>query len=179
MKKVIDLHQIGEKIEFFDTRETTLGKRSEGKVTLQAGKIGPPKHIHPNCEEGFEVLNGTMTLIINGQEKTLKKGEVAIVKRGEVHTFKNGSNSEPVEARFWYEPALHLEWMLQTMGENAMQNGGDWKKVSLLPSMYAMYKLRHEHRMGGIPFWVQDIIFGIGAALAKLTGSYKLFKMPE
>lgn len=179
MKEVIDLCKIGEKIEFFDTREITHGKRSEGKVTLQAGKNGPPLHIHPNCEEGFEILSGALTVIINGKEKTLQKGEVAIVKRGEAHTFKNASNSESVEAKFWYEPALRLEWMLQTFGEDAMKNGGDWKKVSLLPSMYVMYKLRNEHRLGGMPFWLQNILFGIGAALAKLTGSHKKFKLPE
>lgn len=178
MKKIIDLHQIGEKIEFNDTRERTQGKRSEGIVTLRAGKSGPPAHIHPSCEEGFEVLNGSLTLIVNGKERTLQKGESVIVQRGEKHTFKNSSQTEPVEAKFWYEPALRLEWMLQTMGEDAMKKGGDWKKVSPLPAMYIMYKLRNEHRLAGMPFWLQNILFGMGAGLAKLTGAHKKINLP-
>lgn len=178
MKKVIDLYKIGEKIEFYDMRETTNGRRSEGKVTLQAGKKGPPSHCHPSCEEGFEVLSGTLILILNGKEITLQKGDVIVVKRGELHTFKNASTTNIVEARFWYEPALRLEWMLQTLGEDAMENGGDWKNASLLSSMFIMFKLREEHRMGAIPIWLQDIIFGIGAAVAVLAGSHKKLDLP-
>ncbi len=44
MKKPIDLHKIGEKLEFNQLREQTFGQRSEGVLTLSAGKKGPPAH---------------------------------------------------------------------------------------------------------------------------------------
>jgi hypothetical protein len=69
--------------------------------------------------------------------------------------------------------------MLQTMGEDAMANGGDWKNVSLLPAMYIMWKARKEYRIAGMPFWLQDIIFGIGAAVARLTGIHKKVNLPK
>lgn len=155
MKKVIDLHKIGERIEFNDSRELTNGKRSEGKLTLQAGKKGPPTHIHPSCEEGFEVIRGQLIVVIDGIETTLHEGESVTIKRGQPHTFKNASDTKIVEAKFWFEPALHLEWMLQTIGEDAMKNGGDWKNASLLSTFYIMYHIRDEHRIAGIPLWIQ------------------------
>jgi mannose-6-phosphate isomerase-like protein (cupin superfamily) len=179
MKKPIDLYKIGEKIEFNDARERTNGQRSEAKLTIQPGKSGPPAHIHTKQIEGFEVTSGSMVIIINGKESVLKQGEQAIVKAGELHTFKNGSKTEVLEAKFWYEPALNIEWSLQVMGEDAMERGGDWNNVSLLPAMYVMYKLRNEYRLGGMPYWLQDVIFGIAAFFAKITGADKKFPLPD
>jgi len=44
--------------------------------------------------------------------------------------------------------------------------------------MYIFFKMRREYRLAGIPFWLQDAIFGIGAAIARLTGSAKKVQMP-
>ena len=62
-KPIIDLHRIGEKLEFNDARERTRGLRSEGIVTLAPGRNGPGTHIHLGQVEGFEVLSGTMVLM--------------------------------------------------------------------------------------------------------------------
>jgi len=179
MKTPIDLYKIGEKLAFNDDRELTHGNRSEAIVTLTAGKNGPPTHIHTKQTEGFEVISGSMYVSINGKEILLKKGEAAIVNAGEAHTFRNGSEKEILVAKAWFEPALHIEWLLQTMGEDAMANGGDWKNVSLLPAMYAMYRMRKEYRIASIPFWVQDILFGMGAFIAFITGTYKKYNLPD
>jgi len=40
-KRAIDLHAIGEKIEFSDARERTRGRRSDGIITLGPGRDGP------------------------------------------------------------------------------------------------------------------------------------------
>ena len=104
MKPVIDLHKIGEKLEFNDSREQTNGQRSEGILTLGAGKDGPGAHIHTRQLEGFEVISGMMIAKVNGKETAVKPGETIIVQAGESHTFKNGSSSEPLVARFGTNP---------------------------------------------------------------------------
>ncbi len=179
MKQAIDLHKIGEKLEFNDARERSNGQRSEAILTLGAGKAGPPPHIHTQQAEGFEIISGLMVAVVNGKEIVANAGDTIIVQAGEPHTFKNGNSTEPLVAKFWYEPALNTEWMLQTMGEDAMKNGGDWAKVSLLPTMHIMYKMRHEYRIAGMPTWLQDVLFGMGAAIAKLTGSAQKVQLPE
>jgi hypothetical protein len=52
-KRAIDLHAIGEKLEFNDARERTGGRRSEGILTLGPGNKGPMAHIHTRQVEGF------------------------------------------------------------------------------------------------------------------------------
>ena len=178
MKQAIDLHKIGEKLEFNDARERTNGQRSEGIMTLSPGKKGPGAHQHTLQTEGFEVISGQMVALVNGKEIVAHAGETIIVQPGESHSFVNGSANEPLVAKFWYEPALNTEWMLQTIGEDAMKNGGDWEKMSLLPAMYIFYKMRREYRFAGMPFWLQDAILGIGAGIAKMTGAAKKIKFP-
>ncbi len=178
-KPVIDLWKIGEKLEFNDTRERTSGQRSEGIMTFGPGRKGPGAHAHTKQLEGFEVISGLMVAVVNGKEVMARAGDTIIVQANEDHSFINGSTTEPLVAKFWYEPALNTEWMLHTLGQDAMKNGGDWEKVSLLPAMYVMYKMRHEYRLSGIPVWLQNIVFGIGAAIAKWTGAAKKIQLPE
>jgi hypothetical protein len=40
-------------------------------------------------------------------------------------------------------------------------------------------KLRKEYRFAGMPYWLQDVIFGIGAGIAKMTGAAKKVSLPE
>ncbi len=116
---------------------------------------------------------------LQGKEVVIKTGEKVIVKPGESHTFKNASKSEKLVAKFWYEPALNMEWMLQTFGEAAMKHGGSWANVSVLMMMYVMYKARKEYRIAGIPFWLQDVLLGFFAWLAEITGEAKKINLPD
>jgi mannose-6-phosphate isomerase-like protein (cupin superfamily) len=177
-KPIIDLHRIGEKLEFTDARERTGGQRSEGIVTLAPGRHGPGAHMHLGQVEGFEVLSGTMVVTAGGRTVTLRAGESLVVRAGEAHTFKNGDQDTPVVAKFWYEPALNTEWMLQTMGEWAVARGGDWDKVPLLPATYLFFLMRKEYRFAGMPFWVQDVLLGLFAGIAVLTGQARGLKLP-
>ena len=172
-KRAINLHAIGEKLKFSDARERTRGRRSDGIITLGPGRDGPSAHIHTQQVEGFEVPSGTMVVVAGGRPVTLRTGESFLVAHGEAHTCRNGDKTTPVVAKFWFEPALNLEWMLQSMGEWAMDRGGDWKKVPLLPAAYILFLLRREYRLAGIPFWVQDLLFGVLGGVAHITGQAK------
>ena len=169
-KPAVDLRADGEHIQFNDARERTGGLRSEGVVTLAPGGPGPGTHIHTRQNEGFEVVSGTMLVTLHGEEATLEPGDSVVVQAGEVHTFRNGSDTSELVVRFWYEPALRLEWMLQTMGEMAMERGGAWKNVPLLEGGHILFAMRSEYRFAGWPFWLQDVVFGLLAGLAVLTG---------
>lgn len=179
MKRTIDLHAIGERIQFNDARERTNGKRSEATLSLGPGNKGPGAHIHIGQDEGFRVVSGKLVVTIGKKEVILGPGESTLIRSGEVHNFRNASATDRVEAEFWYEPALHVEWMLQSMGESAMEKGGDWKKVPVLSALHLLWKLRKEYRLGGMPYWLQDVIFGLSAGIARLTGTHKRWRLPE
>lgn len=178
MKGPIDLQAIGERIHFNDARERTRGQRSEAALSLGPGYKGPGPHIHIGQDEGFKVLTGKLIVTIRKREATLGPGESAVIHSGEAHNFRNASSTERVEAEFWYEPALNIEWMLQSMGDTAMERGGDWNKVPVFSAMYLLWKMRREYRLGGMPFWLQDLIFGAGASIARLTGAHKKRPLP-
>ena len=74
-KRAIDLHALGERLEFNDAREQSRGQRSEGIVTLGPWRDGPGAHIHTRQVEGFEVLSGTMVIAAGGRSVTLRAGE--------------------------------------------------------------------------------------------------------
>lgn len=177
-KPIIDLHRIGEKLEFTDARERTGGARSEGVVTLGPGRNGPGAHIHLGQVEGFAVLSGTMVLIAGGRTVTLRAGESFEVRSGETHTFSNGDQGTAVVARFWYEPALNTEWMLQTLGGWAVARGGDWDRMPLLPASYVFFLMRKEYRFAGMPFWLQDVVLGLLAGIAAITGQARGLRLP-
>ncbi len=179
MKTPIDLYKLGEYLHFNDARETTNGKRSEGILTVAAGKSGPPAHRHLLQDEGFEIVSGEMIVEVESKQIILKAGQRIVVKPGESHTFKNGSTTEKLVANFWFEPALNMEWMLQTFGEEAMKRGGSWANVPILQMLYCMHKMRKEYRIAGMPFWLQDVLLGFFAWLAEITGEAKKINLPD
>jgi hypothetical protein len=113
-----------------------------------------------------------------GRTVTLRAGESLEVRSGEAHTFSNGDQSTALVARFWYEPALNTEWMLQTLGGWAVARGGDWKHMPLLPAAYVFFLLRKEYRFAGMPFWLQDVMLGLLAGIAAITGQARGLRLP-
>ena len=64
--------------------------------TLPSHGRRPPAHRHTNCSEAYFVLDGQVTVEIEGDEHLLGPREFALVPRGTAHTF---GNSGAVEAR--------------------------------------------------------------------------------
>ena len=47
--------------------------------TLPVGSVAPPPHVYPTPEESFEVIEGALDLMVDGQWRTLHIGESASV----------------------------------------------------------------------------------------------------
>jgi quercetin dioxygenase-like cupin family protein len=50
---------------------------------------GPPPHLHRDHDEYFFVLEGTISLVVDGKESIAAPGTLAFVPRGTTHSFKN------------------------------------------------------------------------------------------
>lgn len=170
--ETIHLEKQGETLSF-PTPENEITGYLEIDLMMAPGKSGPTPHIHTLSDEGFEVISGTLVLTIDGKESVLNAGEKGIVKAGQVHTFKNGSESEPLIVKGFIEPALNFKWLISEMAKSANERGGSWDDVSLIQAGYMLFLLRKEYRLGGIPFFIQDILFGILAMIAKFSGKTK------
>jgi quercetin dioxygenase-like cupin family protein len=166
------------KSRFTNARELTNGQKSEGFLSLEPFEKGPPEHIHTKQKEYFEVISGELTVQIEGKNIKLKAGEKTEILNGQRHTYFNESD-KMVEAKFGYEPALHIQWMLDTLESNDAKNGGNWNKIPLFETSYVLFHLRKEYRLAALPFWVQDIIFGTLSKLYQVFGISKKIILPE
>jgi quercetin dioxygenase-like cupin family protein len=71
----------------------------------QAGTY-PPPHFHPNQDERFEVLEGTIRAIVDGTERDYAAGEAFEVPRGAVHQMTSADG--PARMKWEARPALRL-----------------------------------------------------------------------
>jgi hypothetical protein len=64
--------------------------------------------VHPTPAESFEVIEGALDLVVDGEWRTLTVGESASVPPGALHTFKNRSG-KTVRVRNVHRPAVRFE----------------------------------------------------------------------
>jgi mannose-6-phosphate isomerase-like protein (cupin superfamily) len=62
--------------------------------TLPAGGRRPPTHRHAGCSEAYFVLEGTVAVVVDGDELLLGPEDFVLVPRGVAHTFGNGGGDE-------------------------------------------------------------------------------------
>lgn len=167
--KIYTLEKQGETL-IFHNPETGSGGRLNFEMMLAPGAIGPEPHIHTRQDEGFIITSGTLVVTIDGATHTLNANDEVVVKAGQTHSFRNGSETDPVTVKGYAEPALGLYWLLSEAAKLAIERGGSWKDLPLPEASWLLYNLRDEYRVAGIPFFLQNILFGSLAAVARITG---------
>ena len=88
-------------------------ERSEGR---------PPPHLHPEQDEHFEVLEGRLHTLVDGDERVLEAGETLDVPRGATHQM--WSPDGEVRARWETAPAGRTgEWFRHL---DRIRRDSDW-----------------------------------------------------
>jgi hypothetical protein len=83
------------------------------------GLASSTPHIHPRLTEKYEVLAGSLDVLIGSEWRTLTAGEAASVPPGTVHTFRVGA--DPVRVRNVHRPALDFEPYIKRLCSAANQ----------------------------------------------------------
>jgi mannose-6-phosphate isomerase-like protein (cupin superfamily) len=84
--------------------------------TVPVGGRRPPAHRHTNCSEAYFVLDGRVSVTVEGQEQLLEPEDFVLVPRGASHTFGNGGDTQArllvlhAPAMDAYFAALHDLW---------------------------------------------------------------------
>ena len=81
-----------------DTEESLLFE-----ATWQPGSNVPPPHLHPTQAEDFEILEGELQAIVEGEERTLRTGDTLHLPAATVHQMWNGSEA-PARATWRVTP---------------------------------------------------------------------------
>ena len=160
----------GERIHFLRTAADTDGELLEFELELSADGHVPGAHVHPEQEERFHVLEGTMKFRLGMRTIVAGAGESVVVPAGRVHKFANGGDT-PVRARVEVVPALDMEQLLETTVELAHE-GRVTRKGMPKPLHLALFVRRFEREVRAPfpPAWVVRATMAPLAALARRRG---------
>jgi mannose-6-phosphate isomerase-like protein (cupin superfamily) len=124
----LDFHPgMGMLWEITRSTEDSSGELFESTNWLDPQMPGPPVHVHPNSEESFEVIQGSLDISKDGAWSTVRAGETATVRAGVPHSLRNASD-EPVKMVTRIQPAGRSEAFFRDM-HRLIQEG----KIRRLP----------------------------------------------
>ncbi|MEM7414619.1 MAG: cupin domain-containing protein [Gemmatimonadota bacterium] len=109
------IHGAGDDYRYLATGEQTGGSYFALEATVPPG-AGPPPHVQTREEEGFYVIEGTVTFWPDGEEIVAGPGTFLHVPRGVVHHFRNDGDV-PARMLIWFAPA-GIEEMFSAMAAN-------------------------------------------------------------
>jgi quercetin dioxygenase-like cupin family protein len=168
--QIIENPVSGERIRFLATARDTAGERLEFELELSPDGHVPGAHVHPEQEERFHVLDGTMEFRLGLRTVVAEAGDTVIVPAGKVHRFANGGDGP---ARAWVEvvPALDMERLLETTIELAHE-GNVTRKGMPKPLHLALFvqRFRREVRAPFPPAWIVRVLMAPLAALGRRRG---------
>src|ERR671917_491117 len=161
----------GERITFRQTSASTAGELLSIELELPAGRRVPGgQHIHPNQEERFEVVEGTMRFKMGRKRIVAGPGDVVAVPAGQKHDFANVGDEDAL-VRVEVRPALKMEQLFETAVGLAEQGrtmlGGIPKPLDL-----ALFTQEFEDEVQGAfpPRWLQRSVLAPLAWLASRRG---------
>jgi Cupin domain len=93
----------GFKLLLVQTGDETDGELLEMEASYTGEAPMPPEHLHPKQTERFEVLEGSMRTIIDGEERTYGVGKRFEVPAGTPHQM---AAEEPTRMKWEVRPAL-------------------------------------------------------------------------
>jgi quercetin dioxygenase-like cupin family protein len=116
----------GERIVFRKTASDTDGELLAFELFLDPDGQVPGAHVHPEQEERFEVVEGTMKFRRGLKTVVARPGDVVVVPPGTVHRFEN-AGEETAHVLVEVRPALRMERLLETTTALAREGRTDRK----------------------------------------------------
>jgi mannose-6-phosphate isomerase-like protein (cupin superfamily) len=160
----------GERITFRKTAADTAGELLSFDLELSPDGHVPGKHVHPEQEERFEVVSGTMRFKLGRKTVVAEAGDVVTVPAGVAHKFANGGDETAI-VRVEVRPALRMENLLETAVALA-EEGRTTSKGMPKPLDLALFVGEFEREVVGAfpPAWVQRATLAPLAWLARKRG---------
>ena len=142
----------GNYLRFIRTAAETDGELLEMESTYREGAGLPAAHFHPAQDESFEVLEGTVTTIIDGVETSHAAGETFQVPAGAVHQMVGEAGSPPQLAG----PPCAQDGRVLRRPLHGQRGSAAWRGVRprVIP--------RRAHGRGPVPLTLRDRRSGAG-----------------
>lgn len=75
----------GERVIWRKVADDTQGQVLQGDLFARPGAEVAAAHVHPNQEERFQVISGTLKLRVDGEERLLVPGDLAVIPLSLIH----------------------------------------------------------------------------------------------
>jgi quercetin dioxygenase-like cupin family protein len=144
----------------------TGGDYVEMEFVLPADCTAPPPHTHPKQVEEYEVIEGGLDVLLDGEWSTLGPGESVSVPIGVLHTFRN-SSGEVVRLLNWHRPAMDFEEFIERMSTALRDAGVKSKRDPRVPMVLSSLMLAYPDTLA-LPRRRERIPMKIAAGLGKL-----------
>lgn len=190
--KLISHPGTGQSIRFIQTREDTGGGLLEMESCFAPHSIEPIAHYHPVQEELFTVLEGELSVRIDGTIHRFAAGERLKIAPGTVHSMWN-EGSVPTRVNWKVTPALQTEYLLETAMGLAMEvrrrravagvpsstvtlllaqksQNSRQDMPPLLQMVLLMRRYQREFRIARPAFPIQKILFTLLSPIARMAG---------
>lgn len=152
----------------------TGGKHLKFRLDVKPLGLATVEHIHSEQDEFFEILEGSMEILVAGERRMLYAGDVAMVPKGVPHQWWNISREQDLSFNVTFTPALNTEamfeqaWGLVKIGKCKPDGGPRLVDALMMMNEYHVY-------LAGAPVWLQKGISAIVGAIAPLFGFRKYY----
>jgi mannose-6-phosphate isomerase-like protein (cupin superfamily) len=152
----------GERIVFRKTASETGGELLAFELFLAPDGHVPGAHVHPQQEERFEVVEGTMKFRRGIETVFARAGDTVVVPPGVVHRFEN-AGEEPALALVEVRPALRMEQLFETA--TALAREGRTNRKGLPKPLELALFVREFEREVRAPFPPAGVVRAVMAPL--------------
>ena len=168
--KIIENKIVGQQLKFLRVAKETQGEFLEIEMSYSGKSIPPIPHYHPNQEEWFTVLEGELTVRIDGEIRKLKAGEKIYIPKNKVHSMWSEGASK-TSVNWIVKPALKTEYFFETAYGLAKAGKVNTKGVpSVFQSALLAMEYSDEFQVATIPRSLQKIIFPVLGFLGRIKG---------
>lgn len=154
----------------------TVVKQENGFVYCSASiepfAPGPPEHIHTDFDEIFEITNGELSLLVNGEVKKLRPGQKLHIPKGTPHKPFNETADTIYTKELIAFPEKFAFHLVQVYG--LMDNKNLGKSSGTLFQMSLLNDAGFDSYIAGPPLFMQKATDFILAPATRLFG-YKSF----
>jgi quercetin dioxygenase-like cupin family protein len=169
----------GQSIKFLQTAKDTNGQLLEMEATFNKKSKQPAPHYHPYQHETFAVMQGALSMVIDGVTKVLWAGETIQIPANTVHSMWNNSGSKTV-VNWKVQPALTTEYFLENATGLAAEGRTNRQGMpGLLQVAIMANKFSNSFRLAKPSFFIQKIVFSILSPVAYLCGYRAAYKKYE
>lgn len=123
-------------------------------------------HIHPQQDESYQVLSGTMELFLDNQWQTLGPGQSIRIPKGKAHAFRNTTN-EVTKTINIHDPGLRFQEWIEVL-ERLIQEDKITNVTGLRSIIYlSLHSLAFSNEFVPVrpPYWLIKTMARIGRTL--------------